>query len=208
MFLGITLFLLFKGSGSLKVLLDNWNIATVRWLRYSVYERLYSTTAVFTVSAFWHGFYPGYYLMFFSFAMATPAARLVSQMHLFKIKLVLSITVIYIVNNNVFICLDIFMPLPRSRDPRLSVRSRTPAVCRHLFVLLNMVQQIEFIIYKTIQPLRQKFFTKGQAHRLMVKVKDSKKCFVNAILLHLSNFFCEVTHEYGDDLIRFSAFHR
>ena len=46
----------------------------------------------------------------------------------------------------------------------------------------NMLKQIEFIIYTNIQPLPQKFFTKGQGHtRSKVKVKDSKKCFVNAI---------------------------
>ena len=60
------------------------------------------------------------------------------------------------------------MPPPRS-DRRhyvlgLSVR---PAVrpSGHVFLYyVNMVQQIEFIIYTNIQPLRQKFFTKGQGH--------------------------------------------
>ena len=47
----------------------------------------------------------------------------------------------------------------------------------------NIVQQIELIIYTNIQPLRQKFFTKGkgQGHRSKMKVKDSWKCVVNAI---------------------------
>ena len=49
----------------------------------------------------------------------------------------------------------------------------------HVFLYYaNMVQQIEFIIYTNIQPLRQKFFAKVQGHRSKVKVKDSKKCFV------------------------------
>ena len=94
--------------------------------------------------------------------------------------------------------------------------SGCPAVRVVMYFLYyaNMVQQIEFIIYTNIQPLWQKFFTKGHGRRSKVKVKDSKKCFVHAItwkiiiasfqLLHLSNF----THEYGNDLIRFSAFHR
>ena len=30
----------------------------------------------------------------------------------------------------------------------------------------NMFQQIEFIIYTNIQPLRQKFFTKGQGQKM------------------------------------------
>ena len=52
----------------------------------------------------------------------------------------------------------------------------------HVFLYYaNMVQQFVFITYTNIQPLRQKFFTKGQGHRSKVKVKDSKKCFVNAI---------------------------
>ena len=61
--------------------------------------------------------------------------------------------------------------------------SGCPAVrpSSHVFLYYAiMVQQFVFITYTNIQPLRQKFFfTKGQGHRS--KVKDSKKCFVNAI---------------------------
>ncbi|KAH9526004.1 Lysophospholipid acyltransferase 1 [Dermatophagoides farinae] len=44
-----------------------WNISTVRWLRAAVHIRVpkrYSAMATFALSAFWHGFYPGYYLTF------------------------------------------------------------------------------------------------------------------------------------------------
>ena len=66
-----------------------------------------------------------------------------------------------------------------------------------------MVQQIKFIIHRNIQPLPALYFTQGQGHRSKVKVKDLKK-----ILLTREHFLREVTHEYGDHLIRFSAFHR
>lgn len=50
-------------------LLAGWNIFTQRWLKKLVYEPLVSegwsrsiaVFATFLVSAFWHGFYPGYY---------------------------------------------------------------------------------------------------------------------------------------------------
>ncbi|EON69618.1 hypothetical protein W97_08878 [Coniosporium apollinis CBS 100218] len=53
--------------------LGNWNINTNNWLRNYVYLRVTpkgkkpgfrATLATFTTSAFWHGFYPGYYLSF------------------------------------------------------------------------------------------------------------------------------------------------
>eukprot|EP01127_Copromyxa_protea_P007533 TRINITY_DN17429_c0_g1_i1.p1 TRINITY_DN17429_c0_g1~~TRINITY_DN17429_c0_g1_i1.p1 ORF type:complete len:494 (-),score=105.35 TRINITY_DN17429_c0_g1_i1:39-1499(-) len=56
-----------------------WNIQTSVWLKRYVYFRaprgniaLYSTYAV---SAFWHGFYPGYYLFFITIAFATDVHR-------------------------------------------------------------------------------------------------------------------------------------
>ncbi|CAL8076695.1 unnamed protein product [Calicophoron daubneyi] len=63
---------------SLKNAIDNWNISTTRWLRAVFYDRLPAscrTVPVFVVSAIWHGFYPGYYLMFSAFALFTLAAR-------------------------------------------------------------------------------------------------------------------------------------
>ncbi|KAL5109736.1 Membrane-bound O-acyltransferase domain-containing protein 2 [Taenia crassiceps] len=63
---------------NLKILIDAWNIGTVRWLREVVYLRApmrFRTILVFLVSAFWHGLYPGYYLMFPSFALFTYTSR-------------------------------------------------------------------------------------------------------------------------------------
>ncbi|CAK8696774.1 unnamed protein product [Clavelina lepadiformis] len=51
----------------LKTYIDNWNITTVKWIRLVAYDRLstkYRTWACFMLSAFWHGFFPGYYMMF------------------------------------------------------------------------------------------------------------------------------------------------
>jgi lysophospholipid acyltransferase len=51
----------------------SWNINTNNWLRNYIYLRVTpkgrkpgfrATLATFTTSAFWHGFYPGYYLTF------------------------------------------------------------------------------------------------------------------------------------------------
>ncbi|KAL2145974.1 hypothetical protein VTI28DRAFT_5631 [Corynascus sepedonium] len=53
--------------------LEAWNINTNKWLRNYVYLRVTprgkkpgfrASLATFTTSAFWHGFYPGYYLSF------------------------------------------------------------------------------------------------------------------------------------------------
>jgi lysophospholipid acyltransferase len=53
--------------------LEAWNINTNKWLRNYIYLRVTprgkkpgfrASLATFTTSAFWHGFYPGYYLAF------------------------------------------------------------------------------------------------------------------------------------------------
>ena len=70
----------------------------------------------------------------------------------------------------------LFMPPQRSERRHyvhgLSVRpSGCPAVrpSGHVFLYYaNMVQQIEFIIFTNIQPLRQKFFTKGQGQGYVI----------------------------------------
>jgi lysophospholipid acyltransferase len=63
-------------GNSIKLVIDGWNIATERWLRHYVYERLEHTPLknwrrglTFVVSAFWHGLYPGYYLTFIHAAL-------------------------------------------------------------------------------------------------------------------------------------------
>lgn len=65
---------------NLKESLDEWNKGTMRWLRYVVYERVgpnLRTVATYATSATWHGFYPGYYISFFSGALFTSSARIV-----------------------------------------------------------------------------------------------------------------------------------
>ncbi len=64
-----------------------WNVLGARWLRNTVYTRLCgkkSSTArrnaaqfaTFLVSAFWHGFYAGFYLSFASFAYLNIASQM------------------------------------------------------------------------------------------------------------------------------------
>jgi lysophospholipid acyltransferase len=62
---------------------DGWNSSTARWLKRYVYLRVgkvgqpstMSTYATFIVSAFWHGFYPGYYFSFVSGALFVETSR-------------------------------------------------------------------------------------------------------------------------------------
>ena len=64
--------------------LENWNMNTNKWLRNYVYLRVTpkgkkpgfrASLATFTTSAFWHGFYPGYYLSFVLAAFVQTAAK-------------------------------------------------------------------------------------------------------------------------------------
>ncbi|KAL6071178.1 Lysophospholipid acyltransferase [Balamuthia mandrillaris] len=65
----------------------NWNIRTAVWLRYYVYLRFspsgkpdaFSTIATYTVSAFWHGFYPGYYYFFLTGAIITESGKVLRR---------------------------------------------------------------------------------------------------------------------------------
>lgn len=75
----------YETGESVKTLADSWNKGTNLWLKHSVYFRVVKpgtkpgaieTFATFAVSALWHGFYPGYYLMFISAAMALTAGKL------------------------------------------------------------------------------------------------------------------------------------
>ena len=72
----------YEFSQSLKVSSASWNKTTNLWLRRYVYDRcpkkwrLYFT---FLVSAFWHGFYPGYYMFFLSIAVASAIHRQVRR---------------------------------------------------------------------------------------------------------------------------------
>ena len=62
---------------SLKVVLDNWNVSTQRWLKHVCYDRkVESKTAMtFFISAVWHGFYPGYFLAFMTCSLFVMASR-------------------------------------------------------------------------------------------------------------------------------------
>ncbi|KAI0480797.1 MBOAT-domain-containing protein [Xylariaceae sp. FL0804] len=64
--------------------LGNWNMNTNKWLRYYVYMRVTprgrkpgfrASMATFVTSAFWHGFYPGYYLSFVLAGFIQTAAK-------------------------------------------------------------------------------------------------------------------------------------
>lgn len=61
-----------------RMIIANWNIPTVKWLKRTVHDRTehHRVLATFVVSAFWHGFYPGYYLCFVSVGLITLSARM------------------------------------------------------------------------------------------------------------------------------------
>ncbi|XP_006815543.1 membrane-bound glycerophospholipid O-acyltransferase 2-like [Saccoglossus kowalevskii] len=67
----------FELSTSLKVLIDNWNTQTRKWLRYVCYDRVpfQKTLFTFILSSIWHGFQPGYFWTFFQGAYFTYAGR-------------------------------------------------------------------------------------------------------------------------------------
>lgn len=69
--------------------LANWNMNTNNWLRNYIYLRVTpkgkkpgfrASMATFTTSAFWHGFYPGYYLTFMTASLLQTVAK--SKLHL------------------------------------------------------------------------------------------------------------------------------
>jgi lysophospholipid acyltransferase 1/2 len=65
---------------NLRESIEAWNLGTNRWLRMIVYERVtkYSMILTYSLSAIWHGFYPGYYITFANGALFTYASRVVS----------------------------------------------------------------------------------------------------------------------------------
>ncbi|KAI8329516.1 MBOAT, membrane-bound O-acyltransferase family-domain-containing protein [Chlamydoabsidia padenii] len=73
---------------SLKEMADHWNMGANRWLKHYVYLRVTrpdkkagtkSTLITFGVSALWHGFYPGYYIMFLSLGVFTTLSRMIRK---------------------------------------------------------------------------------------------------------------------------------
>lgn len=72
----------YETSQSLRNSSQCWNKTTNLWLRRYVYDRApraYNLYFTYLVSAFWHGFYPGYYMFFLSVAAATSVHRQVRR---------------------------------------------------------------------------------------------------------------------------------
>jgi lysophospholipid acyltransferase len=68
----------YETSQSLRQSSQNWNKTTNLWLRRYVYDRVPSSIALYATyafSAFWHGFYPGYYLFFCTVAVCAGVHR-------------------------------------------------------------------------------------------------------------------------------------
>lgn len=66
--------------------INEWNVSTHRWLRDYVYRRIityyggaidsdFAAIATYMISATWHGFYPGYFIMFSGWAWMTVISR-------------------------------------------------------------------------------------------------------------------------------------
>jgi lysophospholipid acyltransferase 1/2 len=66
-----------ESSMNLRNSINRWNINSALWLRRVCYERVSwnPTLASFLLSAWWHGFYPGYYLCFLHFGISLMAAK-------------------------------------------------------------------------------------------------------------------------------------
>eukprot|EP00184_Porphyridium_aerugineum_P004381 CAMPEP_0184702002 /NCGR_PEP_ID=MMETSP0313-20130426/22384_1 /TAXON_ID=2792 /ORGANISM="Porphyridium aerugineum, Strain SAG 1380-2" /LENGTH=479 /DNA_ID=CAMNT_0027162289 /DNA_START=237 /DNA_END=1676 /DNA_ORIENTATION=- len=68
----------YETSQSLRDSASCWNKTTNLWLKYYFYERTpapFNLYVTYFASAFWHGFYIGYYLFFLSVAFATQVHR-------------------------------------------------------------------------------------------------------------------------------------
>eukprot|EP00523_Entomoneis_sp_CCMP467_P002840 CAMPEP_0168742076 /NCGR_PEP_ID=MMETSP0724-20121128/12850_1 /TAXON_ID=265536 /ORGANISM="Amphiprora sp., Strain CCMP467" /LENGTH=502 /DNA_ID=CAMNT_0008789615 /DNA_START=6 /DNA_END=1514 /DNA_ORIENTATION=- len=67
----------FETAPNVQTMSKEWNKKTSLWLTRYVYIRTNgSLVAVYGMSAFWHGFYPGYYLFFLSVPLLTFCERL------------------------------------------------------------------------------------------------------------------------------------
>lgn len=65
-------------GNSWKQLVDNWNISTLRWLRRISFDRVrpdLRIVSTFLLSAWWHGFFPAYYILFMQGALLTIASK-------------------------------------------------------------------------------------------------------------------------------------
>lgn len=75
----------FLTSLSIPARINSWNILVQEWLRKCIYERLSTSKAkarliTFACSAFWHGFYGGYYISFFLIFLQIQLATLVYKL--------------------------------------------------------------------------------------------------------------------------------
>jgi len=67
----------FELAPNVKTLSAMWNMKTANWLSRYVYIRTGgSLAATYGLSAFWHGFYPGYYMFFMSVPILTACERI------------------------------------------------------------------------------------------------------------------------------------
>lgn len=73
-----------ESAQNTRAYLANWNMNTNSWLRNCIYLRVTprgrkpgfrASVATFTTSAFWHGFYPGYYLSFLLASFVQTSAK-------------------------------------------------------------------------------------------------------------------------------------
>lgn len=71
-----------------RMMMNNWNMNTQKWLRNHVYLRLinsnqtnsaFVTLVTFMVSALWHGFHPGYYISFLFVSFYIMCGRLLRK---------------------------------------------------------------------------------------------------------------------------------
>jgi len=80
----------FELGSNFRNCINSWNIGTNYWLRMIVYDRLpmvntasestFRTILTFSLSAIWHGFYPGYYVTFATGALIVVAARVARKL--------------------------------------------------------------------------------------------------------------------------------
>ena len=73
-----------ESATSIRTKINNWNLGIAKWLRCSFYDPFLnvfklskntSTLLTFIASAFWHGFYPSYYISFFFWQLLLKTER-------------------------------------------------------------------------------------------------------------------------------------
>ena len=71
-------------ADSVMIMLQSWNHQVHLWLKFYIMARLtpvgkrpsgFANMATFMVSAFWHGFYPTYYFLFFTAGLLSEATK-------------------------------------------------------------------------------------------------------------------------------------